>query len=61
MKARNNHARVLLLATAAAVTVLPASARAAAAATPAPAPETIVLEAAHLFDSTGTALRQGPV
>ncbi|HYL02398.1 MAG TPA: amidohydrolase family protein [Steroidobacteraceae bacterium] len=57
-----NSARVPLVGAlaAAAVTVLPASAHAAgAAATPAPAPETIVLKAAHLFDSTGQGLREG--
>jgi imidazolonepropionase-like amidohydrolase len=57
MKAWNS-ARALLIATATAVA--PVSGPAVAAEAP-PAPETIVLKAAHLFDSTGTALRDNAV
>ncbi|MGH8131873.1 MAG: amidohydrolase family protein, partial [Steroidobacteraceae bacterium] len=49
---------VLLTAVGATVTALPER---LAAAEPARAPETIVLKAAHLFDSTGTALKDGAV
>jgi len=49
--------RVLMIAGAAAATALPAAGT--ASDSPPAEPETVVLKAAHLFDSTGTALRDG--
>ena len=51
----------LLGAAAALLTGLPAAAVEAPAPAPAPAPETIVLKAAHIFDATGTSLKDGAV